>query len=361
MSASQCAGVYDDTRMAMERLKVGVVGASGYVGAELVRLCLSHPRFELSAMVADSQAGSPVSSLAPNLAPELAGRHFAELDVAKLAGLDLVFLALPHLASARLVPELMGRVAHIVDLSAAFRLRDPAAYPRWYGFGHPAPELLGRAAYGMPELSREGLGGAELIAVAGCYVTAAVLGLAPVVRAGLVDAAGLVVDAASGVSGAGRALSPATQFCAVDGGFSAYSLASHRHTPEMEQALGASKLLFTPHLAPMSRGILATCYGTARGAAGGTRGAEAVAEALREAYSTERFVVVSDEPPGTKATVGSNSVHVFGTADERSGRLVVVSALDNLVKGAAGQAVQCANLAAGLPEESGLFANGLYP
>ncbi len=343
------------------KLKVAVVGASGYVGGELLRLCLSHPRFEVAAAVADSQAGQPIASLSPNLKPGVGERRLEGLALAELAGLDVVFLALPHAVSAAIVPELIGRVGHIVDLSAAFRLKDPAAYPLWYGFDHPAPELLGRAVYGMPELDRAKLAGAELVAAAGCYVTAASLGLAPLVKAGLAQPGGIIVDAASGVSGAGRTTSTETQFCTVDGGLSAYAIASHRHTPEMEQAIGASGLLFTPHLAPMSRGILATCYAHPTGAVVGESGSEVLADALRAAYAEEPFVVVSERPPSTKATVGSNAVHVFAAFDRRSSKVIVVSALDNLVKGAAGQAVQCANAAVGIGEEIGLSALGLYP
>jgi N-acetyl-gamma-glutamyl-phosphate reductase len=244
-----------------------------------------------------------------------------------------------------------------VDLSADFRLKDPAAYDRWYGMAHPAPALLERFAYGLPELFRAELAGATLIAAPGCYPTAAALALAPLVRAGLVERTGIVVDAASGVSGAGRKLAAHTQFNTVDEDFVAYGLLHHRHTPEIEQATGA-EVLFTPHLAPMNRGILASCY--ARPVAAGLD-TGAVLGALHDADAGEPFVVVGETPPSTKATLGSNAAHVTARADPRTGWVLALCAIDNLGKGASGQAVQCANLALGLPEATGLSVTGVYP
>jgi N-acetyl-gamma-glutamyl-phosphate reductase len=294
--------------------KVGIIGASGYTGAELLRLCAGHPDLDVALATAESQAGAAVAELYPSLAAVHPDLTFGAWEPGLADGLDLVFCALPHGASQAIVPDLDGAVGHVVDLAADFRLSDPAAYPRWYGAEHTAPELLGRFAYGLPELFRDEVVGAEHVAVPGCYPTAASLALAPLLRAGLVEAAGIVVDAASGVSGAGRPPKPTTTFCAADEDFSAYGLLDHRHTPEMEQVLGAD-VLFTPHLAPMSRGILATCYARPTGAISTAE----VGDALRAAYADEPFVVVRSTPPSTKATLGSNAAHVVAVHDPRTG------------------------------------------
>jgi N-acetyl-gamma-glutamyl-phosphate reductase len=253
------------------------------------------------------------------------------------------------------MPELLSKAGHVVDLAADFRLKDKGLYPTWYGAEHTCPELLEEAVFGLPELDREKLAGARLVAAPGCYVTAATLALAPLVKAGIVQETGIVVDAASGVSGAGSKLAQSTQFCTVDEDFTAYGLLTHRHTPEMEQAIGA-QLLFTPHLAPMNRGILATCYARPASAA-----SVAPLDVLAEAYADEPFVVVSSRSPSTKATLGCNTAHVTALRDERTGWVVSICALDNLVKGASGQAVQCANAVLGWPETTGLPLAGLAP
>jgi len=337
-------------------MKVGVVGASGYTGVELLRLCATHPSFEVAVATAATHAGEPLAAHTPSLAAAYPQLAYEAFDPGAVDGLDLVFLALPHGESQRVVPQLVQRVGSVVDLAADFRLRDPGLYPVWYGAEHAAPELLAGAVYGLPELNRSELAGASLVAAAGCYPTAAALALAPFVRAGAVEASGIVVDAASGVSGAGRAPSERLHFGAVDEDFTAYGLLEHRHTPEIEQAVGAS-VLFTPHLAPMVRGILATCYARPTGPLS-TDGALGI---LRHAYDGEPFVVVSEAPPSTKAASGSNCAYLTARVDERTGWLLVLCAIDNLVKGASGQAVQCANVALGLPEGSGLPMSGLYP
>ena len=332
---------------------VGIFGASGYTGAELLRLCHGHPDLDVVLATGDTTVGTPVATLYPSLAAAYPGLVLADPDPAAADGLDLVFLCLPHGASQLLVPELRKRVGTLVDLAADFRLRDPALYPTWYGAPHAAPELLSEFAFGIPELFREQLRGAELIAAAGCYVTAAALALAPLVRAGAIEVEGVIVDAASGVSGAGRIPRPSSHFPAVNEGFAAYGLLTHRHTPEIEQATGAS-VLFTPHLVPMTRGLLATCYARPASHADPL-------ETLRSFYAGEPFVVVGDDVPSTKATAGSNCAHVTARRDPRTGWVLVLCALDNLVKGASGQAVQCANLALGLDETAGLPTAGLYP
>ncbi len=342
-------------------MKAGIVGASGYTGAELLRLLEGHPLLEVAVVTAHTHAGEPVGVHTPSLAAAYPGLTYEEPEPARLDGLDLVFSALPHGESQRIVPQLRGRVGVVVDLAADFRLRDAARYPEWYGEAHVAPELLAEAVYGLPELFRPALAGATLVAAAGCYPTAAGLALAPLVRAGLVEATGIVVDAASGVSGAGRAPKDSLQFGSVDGDFIAYGLLRHRHTPEMEQILGTgSQVLFTPHLAPMTRGILATCY--ARPVGGGPElTTDTVMTALGDAYDGEPFVHVVDVAPSTKATAGSNTAYVTARVDPRTGWVLSLCALDNLVKGASGQAVQCANAALGLPETTGLPRAGVTP
>jgi N-acetyl-gamma-glutamyl-phosphate reductase len=342
--------------MYTDAMKAGIVGGSGYTGVELLRLLAGHPEIEVATVTAHSHTGQAVGEHTPSLAAAYPAMVYEAADPSALGGLDIVFCALPHGESQRIVPSLRQSVGLIVDLAADFRLRDAALYAAWYGEEHGAPELLGEAAYGLPELFRAGLRGASLIAAAGCYPTAAGLALAPLLRAGLVERGGIIVDAASGMSGAGRAATDSLHFGTVDENFTAYGLLTHRHTPEIQQILDA-EVLFTPHLAPMVRGILATCY--ARPTGPGTT-ADVMA-ALHEAYDDEPFVVVTGTPPATKATAGSNCAHVTARVDPRTGWVLSLCALDNLVKGAAGQAVQCANIALGLPEHMGLPLVGLYP
>jgi N-acetyl-gamma-glutamyl-phosphate reductase len=342
---------------------VGIIGASGFTGAELLRLCAGHPDLEVRLATGDTQAGGRVADLYPSLAAGYGDLVFEKFDPDRCDGLDLVFLGLPHGASQDVVPELAGRVGAIVDLAADFRLRDPALYPAWYGEEHTHPELLDSFVYGLPELFRDQIATADRVAAPGCYVTTAVLALAPLLRAGLISPTGIVVDAASGASGAGRPPKPTTTFCAVDESFTAYGLLDHRHTPEIEQGLtdvaGADvQVLFTPHLAPMNRGILATCY--ARPVSPGATTADLLA-VVRDAWANEPFMVVTESSPSTKATLGSNAVHVTAMADRRTGWVVALAALDNLVKGASGQAIQCANLMLGRPEVAGLPTVGIYP
>jgi N-acetyl-gamma-glutamyl-phosphate reductase len=341
-----------------ERLQVGIIGASGYTGAELARLIARHPSFELAYATGDTQAGTAAADLYPSLAAAYPELVFETFDADRAAGLDLVFLGLPHDASMAMATELVGRVRCVVDLSAAYRLKDAALYPTWYGFAHDQPALLAEAVYGLPERHRTALGGARLVATPGCYVTAATLAIAPLVDAGAIETSGVIVDAASGVSGAGRALKHSSLFCTVDEDFTAYGLLNHRHTPEIEQETGA-QVLFTPHLAPMNRGILATCY--ARPAAGTAPTTTSLLGVLRDAYAGEPFVVVSERSPSTKATLGSNSAHLTVRVDERTGYVVVICAIDNLAKGASGGAVQSANVALGLDETLGLDRVGLNP
>ena len=336
--------------------RIGIIGASGFTGAELLRLLAAHPGFDVAFATGDSQAGNRAADLYPSLAAAYGDLVFAEWSPSLLDGADLVFLGLPHGASQAIVPSLVDRGVKIVDLAADFRLTDADDYPRWYGEPHAAPELLGTFAYGLPELFRADIEGAERVAVPGCYPTAGNLALAPFVRASAIATEGIVVDAASGVSGAGRAPKPNTTFCAVDEDFTAYGLLDHRHTAELDQVLGAT-VLFTPHLAPMNRGILATCYARPTGDLD-TAGA---LDLLRQHYADEPFVVVTDASPSTKSTLGSNTAQITARVDPRTGWLVAIAAIDNLVKGASGQAIQCANIISDLDETTGLPSVALYP
>ena len=339
-------------------ISVGIIGASGFTGAELLRICASHPHFEVKYATGDSQAGTLARSLYPSLAANYPNLVFEEFELAKALACDVVFLGLPHEASLELVPQLINKVKLVVDLSAAYRLTDVSQYPQWYGFTHTQPELVASAVYGLPELNREALKTAKLIATPGCYVTAASLALAPLVKAGVINPQGVIVDAASGVSGAGRAAKHSNSFNTVDEDFTAYGLLDHRHTPEIEQVTGA-QILFTPHLAPMNRGILATCY--ARPADGTTPTTASLLAVLARAYAKEPLIVVGQNSPSTKATLGTNVTHITARYDERTGYVMVLSALDNLAKGASGGAVQAANVALGLHELDGLSMVGMYP
>jgi N-acetyl-gamma-glutamyl-phosphate reductase len=338
-------------------VRVGIIGASGYTGAELLRLCAQHPEVEVVCATGDSQAGTLASMLYPSLAGAYPNLVFEEFSADRFVGLDAVFLGVPHEAALEIAPQLVGKVGVVIDLSAAYRLKNASLYPQWYGFEHTQSELLAQAVYGLPELFRSQLVGARLIATPGCYVTAASLALTPLVQSGIISPIGVIVDAASGVSGAGRALKHSSMFSTIDEDFTAYGLLDHRHTPEIEQVTGA-QVLFTPHLAPMNRGILATCYARPQGNAPTTA---SLLAAIATFYKNEQYVVVRPSSPSTKATLGSNSVHITARFDERTGYVMVIAALDNLAKGASGGAVQSMNVALGLPESSGLSNVGLYP
>jgi N-acetyl-gamma-glutamyl-phosphate reductase len=338
------------------KIEVGIIGASGFTGAELLRLAAQHPDLEVVLATGDSMAGRRAAELYPSLQVAYPDLVFSEFDAASVDGLDLVFLGLPHGASMELAPSLVGTVGCVVDLSAAFRLKDPSAYPTFYGFEHTQLDLLERAVFGLPELHRLDLRGASLVATPGCHVTAATLALRPLVDAGVVETAGIVVNTLTGITGAGRAPTDTNVFTNIDSNALPYGLLSHRHTPEMEQEIGA-QLLFTPHLVPMSRGLLATC--TAPAAAGCSQ--QAVTDALHAFYGDEPFVAVLDDPPATKSVLGSNAAHVSARYDERTGTVLSMCAIDNLTKGASGGAVQAANVALGLDETAGLTVIGLAP
>jgi N-acetyl-gamma-glutamyl-phosphate reductase len=339
---------------------VAVAGASGYAGGELLRLIAAHPGLKLGPVAAASRAGEPLVAVHPNLA-DLSDVVLTETTAAILGAADLVFLALPHGESAALIRDLPAE-ARVVDLGADFRLEDEADWARYYGGTH-----AGTWTYGLPELpgQRPQIAGATRVANPGCYATSVAVALAPVLAAGLAEPTDVVVVAASGTSGAGRKASDALLASQVMGSMSAYKVGGvHQHTPEMEQSLSAAAgvpvtLSFTPLLAPMPRGIVATCTAIARGGAT----TQSVRAALLDAYAAEPFVDVLPEGfwPQTSSVAGSNMVQLQCAVDAHSGRVVVVSALDNLVKGAAGQAVQNANLMLGLDETTGLSRNGVAP
>ena len=337
-----------------------VLGASGYAGGELVRLIDAHPAMTLAYLGAHSQAGAELRDVHPQLSGGT--RVLGSLDPGNVPDVDLVFLALPHGASAEPAMALAERGARLVDLGSDFRLDTPERYHEAYGMAHPYPDQLGRWVYGIPELFGDQIAGAERVAAPGCYPTSAILALAPVLGAELIDPQHIVVDSLSGVSGAGRAPKANLTFGAVDEGVVAYGVLTHRHRPEIEQGLARATgteptVVFTPHLVPMQRGILTTCYAAAKF---GTT-ARSVREALEKAYSATRFVEVVDQPPQTRWVVGSNRCLVTSYLDERTGTVIVMSAEDNLLKGAAGQAVQCANLMFGMDEGLGLSMEGWMP
>lgn len=339
----------------MNKHAVAVVGASGYTGLELTRILARHPRVEVTSLHSDKWAGQRAGDHLP-LAGGLARLEYATLEAASAVDADLVFLATPAEASAHLAPKLLARGKRVVDLSGAFRLADPADYPRWYGFEHPAPSLLAEARYGLPELAREHLAGARLVTNPGCYATAIACAIAPLVRSGLVSRDGIAVTAMSGVSGAGRKASEDFSFVEVADDLHAYRVGKHQHVPEIEQTVarfagGCGPLAFTPVLVPVRRGILASV--ALRAAPGAT--AADLARAYEETYADEPFVrVLPPERVAVKDVAHTNRVHLGVTLDARSGLALATSAIDNLVKGAAGQAVQAMNAALGWPESDGL-------
>jgi len=343
-------------------VRVSVVGASGYGGGELVRILTGHPEVEIVHLAADTHAGQPMDALFPNL-KTFTGRRTEELDLSVLASdSDVVFLALPNGIAMDLVPPLLEAGAKVIDLGADFRLKKAEVYERWYKIPHRSASYLEEAVYGLPELNRAAVRGARLVANPGCYPTAALIALSPVLRHPAASRQGIVIDAKSGVSGAGRGLSLGTHFSEVNENVKPYNVGVHRHQPEMEQALAeagaAVSVLFAPHLIPMTRGILATCYVRLQE----PLAQEAAVDLYREAYDPEPFVrVLTDSLPETKATYGSNFCDVTVRVDLERGVAVALGALDNLGKGAATQAIQCMNLMFGRPETEGLLQPPLYP
>ncbi|MFC2062692.1 N-acetyl-gamma-glutamyl-phosphate reductase [Chloroflexota bacterium] len=346
----------------MGKIRVGVSNVTGYAGVELARLLHRHPGVELTSVTGRSAAGESLAGVFPHLAG-------LGLDIqGEMGKVELAFVAMPHRASAEQVKPLLDSGIRVVDISADFRLKDAAEYPRWYNFTHPTPELLGEAVYGLPELKRAEVVPARLVANPGCYATGAILALAPAVKEGLIGPE-IIIDSKSGVSGAGRTVSLNTHYSEVNEDVTAYGLTGHRHLPEIVQELALlgsgspPAVTFVPHLIPMTRGILTTGYaGPVPGKlAAGKKGEEELKQLYRDFYRDEPFVMIAASPPHTKHTWGSNRCLVYPTIDHRTGRLIFISCLDNLVKGAAGQAVQNMNLMLGLPETAGLEALAVYP
>jgi N-acetyl-gamma-glutamyl-phosphate reductase len=344
------------------RARIAILGASGYTGVELLRLLAHHPQAEIVAMTADRQAGKPIGSVFPHLArrdlPTLVS--IAEVDWSKI---DLVFCCLPHGTTQEVIASLPKHL-RILDLSADFRLADPALYAKWYGHAHRAVALQRHAIYGLTEITRQAIANARLVAVPGCYPTGAQLPLIPLVKAALIDADDIVIDAKSGITGAGRGLKETSLYAEVAEGITAYAVANHRHLPEIEQGLSAAArrpiaVSFTPHLMPMNRGILSTIY--VRLVNGATTGD--LRQVLERAYAGEPFVRVLPDGgmPATHHVRGSNLCLIGLAQDRLSGRAILVSAIDNLVKGASGQAVQDMNVMLGIPETAGLQQEPLFP
>jgi N-acetyl-gamma-glutamyl-phosphate reductase len=345
-----------------KRVRVGIIGASGYTGAELLRLLARHPQAAVAVVTADRHAGKQLGAVFPHLSG-LDLPPLVRIDEADWKGVDVVFCCLPHGTTQEVVAGLPNSLK-VIDLSADFRLSDPAVYAEWYGAPHSALELQREAVYGLPELAREAIADARLVACPGCYPTSALLALAPLIEAGLIDTDDIVIDAKSGVSGAGRKAAEASLYTEVAEGVHAYGIARHRHMPEIEQGLSAAAgkpvaISFTPHLVPMNRGILSTIY--VRLNAGSD--ASDLRSALAKRYGNEPFVTVMapGEAPHTRHVRGSNHCRIGVFADRIAGRAILVSVIDNLVKGASGQAVQNMNLMFGFPETMGLEQEPLFP
>ncbi len=343
----------------MKKKKVGIINVTGYAGVELARLLYNHPAVEITSVTGRSAAGQKLGNIFP---------HLSSLDLTvqvELGEVELAFSAMPHKESAEAIIPLLKRGVKVVDISADFRLTNPADYPKWYGFTHPSPQLLKEAVFGLPELYRSKIASARLVANPGCYPTSAILALAPAVKAGLIEP-DIIIDSKSGISGAGRTLSLQTHYSEANEDVTAYSLDGHRHLPEITQELNLLRpeaplsVTFVPHLIPMTRGILTTAY--ARLASGKLpKGKVELKKLYLDFYRDEPFVRIADSSPHTKHTWGSNLCIIYPTIDQRTGRLIVISAIDNLGKGAAGQAIQNMNLMLGLPETTGLEALPVYP
>ena len=346
----------------MSKTRVGIINVTGYVGVELARLLYQHPQVELTSVTGRSAAGQKLGTVFP---------HLASLDLtieAELGEVDLAFSAMPHKESAKEVIPLLNRGIKVVDISADFRLKDAAEYLSWYGFTHPAPQLLKQAVYGLVELYQSQVASAQLVANPGCYPTGAILALAPAVKAGLIEP-DIIIDSKSGVSGAGRTLSQQTHYSEANEDVTAYALDGHRHLPEIVQELKLLRpqpppsVTFVPHLIPMTRGILTTGYATLSPGkvAAGEKGREELRHLYLDFYKDKPFVKVVEFSPHTKHTWGNNLCFIHPTIDRRGEKLIVISCLDNLVKGGAGQAIQSMNLMLGLPETTGLEALAIYP
>ena len=342
-----------------KKTRVGIVNVAGYAGVELARLLWRHPNVEVTSVSGRSAAGKKLDEIFPHLAP------LNLIVTAELGEVDFAFSALPHKESASVVPTLLKAGVRVADISADFRLKDPALYQEWYGFEHPSPKLLNEAVYGLPELYRSDISKARLVANPGCYPTSAILGLAPLLKAGITGSS-IIIDSKSGISGAGRTLNLGAHYCEANESVSAYALGGHRHLPEIEQELAClmcgvqPNVTFVPHLIPMTRGILTTIYAQP-GEQAENIDSTSLKILFQDFYKDEPFVRVVDTPPHSKHTWGCNTCLIYPTIDARTKRIIVVSTIDNLVKGAAGQAIQNMNIMLGIPETTGLEAAAVYP
>ncbi|TVR79321.1 MAG: N-acetyl-gamma-glutamyl-phosphate reductase [Saprospirales bacterium] len=347
----------------MKKIKTAIVGATGFTGSELARILINHPVFEPAFITSESHSGKKFSDVHPQFFG-LLDLHLVEAAELKNSGAELLFLALPHGISMDYVKSLSNTSAKIVDLSGDYRLSSPEVYNHWYTRKHIHPEGFKEAAYGLPELFSEQIKESKLVANPGCYPTSAILGLYPLVREGLVDLSNIIVDAKSGTTGAGVKSNPGTHYCQVNENFNAYGIAGHRHTIEIEEKLSmyagqTIKLQFTPHLLPVDRGILSTIYAPIKDGVQST--ARQVKEVFRAHYKSCPFIRMRETAPGIKEVRGTNFCDIFPTYDPRTGNFIVISAIDNLMKGAAGQAVHNANLMYGLKETTGLINVALKP
>lgn len=341
-------------------IKAAVLGATGYAGIELVRLLTNHPEVSIEIVGSHTFAGKKISEVYQNL-EHILEKECTELDLDEVAKCDVAFCALPHGASKSVIPQILEKGVKVIDLSGDYRYDDPAVYEAWYGEKHSSPELLKESVYGLCELHRDKIKGARLIGNPGCYTTCSILGTAPLLANKIIDTKNIIIDAKSGVTGAGRGLGLAYHFCECTENTKAYKIGTHRHTSEIEQELsniaGENIMLsFTPHLIPQKRGILATIYANLNG----TYTKEEILNMYKEFYKDEFFIRVKDGLPETKHVAGSNFVDIGLDVDKRLNRVVVVSAIDNIVKGAAGQAIQNMNLMFGLEEGTGLKHAGFY-
>jgi N-acetyl-gamma-glutamyl-phosphate reductase len=345
----------------MSKTRVGIINVTGYVGIELARILCQHPEVELASVTGRSAAGQKIAKVFPSLS------HLDLTIEAKLGDVDIAFSAMPHGESAAEVIPLINCGKKVIDMSGDFRLKDAGEWQIWYGHAHPNPTMLTRAVYGIPELHAGKIRNTSLVANPGCYSTGAILALLPAAQAGIIEP-DIIVDSKSGVSGAGRTLKLTSHFCEVDEDVCAYSVEGHRLMPEMVQELAAvypgpsPRITFMPHLIPMNRGIFTACYATLKvDKLGSANSREAVKKIYSDYYAGKSFIKLVDDPPHTKHVLGSNFVHIYTTVDSRTGKLIVFSVLDNLVKGAAGQGVQNMNVMLGLPETCGLLMPGLFP
>ncbi len=342
----------------MSKIKAGIINVTGYVGIELVRLLHHHPEVELKSITGRSAAGQKLGEVFPHLGDI---DQLIKIDVD--SNIDVAFSAMPHKSSVDVVPSLLTQNIKVIDASADFRLKDANEYPKWYGFTHPFPDLLQEAIYGLSEIHESEIASARLIANPGCYSVGAILALAPVVKEAIILPE-VIIDSKSGVSGAGRTLTLASHYAETNENASAYAIEGHRHLPEIEQELRALNpelalsATFVPHLVPMTRGILTTCYAALKDS---NSLKEELQQLYRDFYKNAPFIQIADNPPQTKYTTGTNLCIIYPTIDLRTNRLIVISCLDNLIKGGAGQAVQNMNLMFDLPQSAGLETSAIYP